>query len=44
MISRERKELIVPFCLGQYESNRGKEGTSAPTVGNEEEGNVGAAL
>jgi len=39
-----KKELIVSFCLGQYESNGGKEGTPTSTVGDEKEGNVGAAL
>lgn len=37
--------LSLPsFCSGQYESNRGEEGTIAPTIGIEEEGDAGVAL
>lgn len=36
--------MLLFFCLGQYESNRGEERTLAPAIGVEEERNVGIAL
>lgn len=36
--------LSLSFCSGQYESNRGEEGTIASTIGIEEEGDAGIAL
>lgn len=36
--------MLLSFCLGQYESNGGEEGTLAPAIGVEEEGDVGIAL
>lgn len=35
---------LSSFCLGQYEFNRGEEGTIAPAIRIEEEGDAGIAL
>jgi len=38
------RENLSFFCSGQYESNGGEEGTVAPAIGVEEEGDAGVAL